>query len=302
MSSIDLSFRTMWRLVGERDAWSPSRLTLRFKKLLLAAVHSADQLQILAVLGHPAYRGLRRAYPRLPFKYLQDKYLAYGFTLEERAACLLHHYRRLLDHVPHGVLRGLPECAAVLLEMRDEDASYTVTLNLPELFQDEGELSLNLQADGEEIFILSFTVVPGRVVQSEGREVLLITRLQGVPGKFEQIRQMTKVMHDVGPGAFLVAVLHGIAEAWEIREMAGICARKQHSYEEKYAELLTIAYDDFFTELGAVRNGKGLFVSPIPLPLKPLSQVKSGHKLRTRKKRAFKHAIAAQVSRALREL
>jgi uncharacterized protein VirK/YbjX len=302
MNSIDLSFRTVWRLVGERDAWSPSRLTLRFKKLLVATAHAADQLQILVVLGHPAYRGLKRAYPRLPFKYLQDKYLAYGFTLEERAACLLHHYRRLLDHVPHGILRGLPECAAVLLEMRDEDASYTVTLNLPELFQDEGELSLNLQADGEEIFVLSFTVVPGRVVQSEAENVLLITRLQGVPGKFEQIHQMTKAMHDVGPGAFLVAVLQGIAEAWEIREMAGICALKHRSYEETCAARLTAVYDDFFTELGAVRNGKGFFVSPLPLPQKPLSQVKAGHKLRTREKRAFKQEIAEQVSRALRAL
>lgn len=302
MNSIDLPFRTLWRLVGERDAWSPSRLTRRFKKLLVATAHAADQLQILAIVGHPAFRGLWRAYPRLPFKYLQDKYLAYGFTLEERADCLLHHYRRLLRTVPHRVLRGLPECAAVLLEMRDESATYTVTMNLPELFQDEGELSLNLQADGEEIFVLSFTVVPGRVVQSEAEEVLLITRLQGVPGKFEQIRQMTKAMHDVGPGAFLVTVLQGIAETWEIREMAGICARKQRSYEERYAELLTIAYDDFFMELGAVQNGKGLFVSPIPLPLKPLVQVKAGHKLRTRKKRAFKQEIAAQVSRTLQEL
>jgi len=302
MNSIDLSFRTVWRLVGERDAWSPSRLTLRFKKLLLAAAHSWDQMQILVVLGHPAYRGLKRAYPRLPFKYLEDKYLAHGFNREERAVCLLHHYRRLLRTLPHRVLRGLPQCAAVLLEMRDEGTCYTVTMNLPELFQDEGELSLNLQADGEEIFVLSFTVVPGRVVQSEAEEVLLITRLQGVPGKFEQVRRMTKAMHDVGPGAFLVAVLHGIAEAWEIREMAGISARKQHSYEEKYAELLTIAYDDFFTELGAVQNGKGLFVSPIPLPLKPLAQVKAGHKLRTRKKRAFKQAVAAQVSQTLQEL
>jgi hypothetical protein len=55
-------------------------------------------------------------------------------------------------------------------------------------------------------------------------------------------------------------------------------------------------------ELGAVQNGKGLFVSPIPLPLKPLAQVKAGHKLRTRKKRAFKQEIAAQVSRTLQEL
>jgi hypothetical protein len=274
----------------------------RCKKLFLIASHAADQVQILAILGHPAYGGLRRVYPRLPFKYLADKYLAHSFTLEERAACLLHHYRRLLRKLPHQVLRSLPECAAVLFEMRHEDACYAVTMSLPGLFQDEGELSLNLQVDGENVFVLSFTVVPGRVVQTEAEDVLLITRLQGVPGAFDPIQKMTKAMHDVGPGAFLFAALQGIAEEWEIGEMAGISARNHRSYEEGHTVLLTDAYDDFFRELGAVRNGKEFLVSPLPLPQKPLSQVKAGHKLRTRKKRAFKQEIAAQVSRTLREL
>lgn len=302
MISNDLSFRTVWRLVGERDAWSPSRLAVRFKKLLLAASHAADQLHILAILSHPAYRGLRRVYPRLPFKYLEDNYLVHGLPLEERAACLLHHYRRLLRTVPHGFLRRLPECDTVLYEMRDEDACYAVTISLPGLFQDEGELSLKLQVDGAEIFVLSFTVVPGRVVRSAGAEVLLITRLQGVPGGFGQIHRVTRAMHNVGPAALLVAALQGIAEAWGIREMAGICARNHRSYEDTCAARLTGVYDDFFRELGAIRNEAEFFVSPLPLPQKPLSQVKAGHKLRTREKRAFKQEIAEQVVGALQEL
>jgi uncharacterized protein VirK/YbjX len=302
MTANGLSFHTLWRLLAEPAAWSPARLIVRFRKLFLATVHAPYQLRILVTLSHPAYRGLRRVYPRLPFKYLEEQYLVRGFTLRERAACLLHHYRRLKHRLPHRVLRGISDRAAVLMEMRREDTCYAVTMGLPELFQDEGELSLHLQVDGAAVFVLSFTVVPGWVVESKAADVLLITRLQGVPGVFAQIHRVTKALHDVAPGALLVAALQGIAEAWEIREMAGVCARNHRSYEEACAAQLTAAYDAFFTELGAVRNGKELFVSPLPLAQKPLSRVKPGHKLRTREKRAFKTAVAAQVLRTLSEL
>jgi hypothetical protein len=298
-----LPIGSLWKLVGERAAWLPSRLFVRLRKLLLIAARAPEQVQILAILGHPAYAGLRRAFPRLPFKYLEDRYLAEGLTLEDRAACLLHHYRRLLHKLPHGVLRGLAEQEAELLEMRDaEGARYAVKMGLPRLFQDEGEMLLKLQVDGTEIFVLSFTMTPGRVVGSRNEDVLLITRLQGVPGRFEEIQRTTRALNDVAPGAFLMAALQGLAEAWGIREMAAICARRHRSYEARYAGELTAAYDEFFLALGAQRNGKEFFVSRLPLSLKPLTLVKRGHKLRTRQKRAFKQEIAERVARRLQEM
>jgi hypothetical protein len=277
-------------------------LTARFKKLLLATGRAADQLRILAVFNHPAYRELKRAYPRLPFKYLEENYLAHGFTLEQRAACLLHHYRKLLRTMPRGFLRRLPECGAVVWKMSNDEALYSARMGLPGLFQDEGELSLRLLTDQAEAFVLSFTVVPGWVVQSAGSEALLITRLQGVPGACGEIHRTTKALHNVGPAALLIAALQGVADAWGVREMAGISARRHRSYDDNCAARLVAVYDGFFMELGAVQNEAGFFVSPIPLPQKPLSQVKAGHKLRTKEKRAFKQEITEQVARRLREM
>jgi uncharacterized protein VirK/YbjX len=302
MITARLSVNSLWKLAGERAAWSPSRLLVRVQKLCLAAGHPIRHGRIYAVLGHPSYAALRSAYPRTPFKYLERDYLFRGLTLAERADCLLLHHRKLLEKLPDRFLRRLPGRDADLLKFEDELSRYSVTMGLPGLFQDEGELSLNLEVDGERVFVLSFTVIPGRVVQSDATDVLLVTRLQGEPGRSEQIRQATKAMHSVGPPALLLAALQGIAEAWEIREMAGVPARRLRSYEEQYAAHLTATYDDFFLELGVVQNEAGFFVSPIPLPQKPMREIKAGHKLRTKAKRAFKLQIAQEMAVFLKEL
>jgi hypothetical protein len=111
----------------------------------------------------------------------------------------------------------------------------------------------------------------------------------------------TKALHDVGPAALLLAALQGLAHAFGISELAGVCATRQSSYTKELSSLYRSAYDDFFAELEAARNPDGFFVSPIPLPEKPVACVKQGHRLRTREKRAFKRRIAADVCRLLLE-
>jgi hypothetical protein len=70
---------------------------------------------------------------------------------------------------------------------------------------------------------------------------------------------------------------------------------------EEFSSHYRSAYDDFFAELGATRNSAGFFVSPIPMPEKPVASIKQGHKLRTREKRAFKLQVAADVCQLLLE-
>jgi hypothetical protein len=178
-------------------------------------------------------------------------------------------------------------------------ARYEITLCYSRDIEKEGELSLNLHVDGAIVFVLSFNIVPGWVVKSQAAEVLLITRLQGTRGYYSQIRLATKVLHDVGPAALLLAALQGLTQAFGIGEMTGVCATRQSSYSEEFSSHYRSAYDDFFAELGAVRNSAGFFVSPIPMPEKPVAEVKQGHKLRTREKRAFKQQVAADVCRLL---
>jgi uncharacterized protein VirK/YbjX len=285
-------------LARKRESWSPARIA---RVAWCALTNISKGREILQLLKLPAYADLVRIDPRFSFKSLIRDYLVRGFTISERTACFLHHYKRLHAGMSPSLLHRTLHEHVTIFESLADGARYEIALCYSKDIEKEGELSLNLHVDGDIVFVLSFNIVPGWVVKSQAAEVLLITRLQGTRGYYRQIRIATKALHDVAPAALLLAALQGLAHAFGIGEMAGVCATRQSSYSEEFSSHYRSAYDDFFAELGAARNPDGFFISPIPLPEKPFACVKEGHKLRTREKRAFKREIAADVCRLLLE-
>jgi len=235
--------------------------------------------------------------PRFPLKYSGLDYLARGLTVEQQAECFIHHYRRVPDVLSEEVLVRVLLDGFLLDEIREGDDRFTVTMGLSRPWDDEGEFSLNFEVNGEVVFILSFTIVPGSVVQSEAREVVLVSRLQGVKGCYDEIQRATRTLYDVAPHALLFAALCGVAEAFGIKAMAGITGSMKpefHFYEGEAAHIRQ-AYDGFFTELGATKGRADFYLGPIPPHEKPMSTIKQGHKIRTRKKRAFKREITQRI-------
>jgi uncharacterized protein VirK/YbjX len=254
------------------------------------------QFEILRIVSSPMLFGLVRRAPILPFKYLAKGYLARGLTVKERASCLAHHYRRLKAKVPASIVSQVLYRDITLLQRQTPNGLYKVILGFEGHAVREGELFLHLRVDGSTIFVLQFTVIPGWVVKSKVSDVLLISRLQGMKGCFPQIHQATKAFNDVAPSALLLSALQGIAEAYGVQEMAGVCATRQFSHCDEYAESFKRQYDDFWLDIGADRATDIFFSSPLPPREKPLMLVNNGHKARARKKRAFKQQIATEVS------
>jgi hypothetical protein len=232
-------------------------------------------------------------------KYLTPNYLAHGLTVPERAECILHHYWRLLETLPDAFSRQILHEDVTIHEIIAAGSRFTLTIGLSSTNAIEGELSLHLQVDGKIVFVLSFTIVPGRVVESQASEVLFITRLQGVKGAYAEISAATKALHDVAPDALLLAALQGVAMAFNIDEIAAVSAARQSSYRRDSAASFTEAYDDFFAELGISKGVTGFYHTPVPIELKPLSLIKPGHKLRTKEKRAFKQQVALACAGSL---
>jgi uncharacterized protein VirK/YbjX len=168
---------------------------------------------------------------------------------------------------------------------------FMLTMGMSKPSFKEGELSLYLRVDGNIVFVLSFTIVPGGVVNSQAAGILLITRLQGVKGAFSHISDATKTLHDVAPDALLFAALQGIANAFGISEIVAVSAVRQSYFSQDTAAIFKEAYDDFFAGLGISKNAAGFFRIPLPFQEKPLAFIKHGHKIRTREKRAFKQQV-----------
>jgi uncharacterized protein VirK/YbjX len=288
--------RPLSMVASRKETWSPARVA-RVSWSILTNLDAA--FRILRLFKLTAFRDFLHSNPRFLFKCLIRDYLAQGLSVAESMACFLHHYKRLHADLPGALLQRTLCSTITLHEGMQDDTPYSITLAFSREFEKEGELSLDLLVDSAPVFVLSFTIVPGWVVKSEAKDVLLISRLQGVHGYFKQIRRVTKALHDVGPPALLLAALQGFAAAFGIDEFAAVSATRQSSYTEQLSGLYIDAYDDFFSGFGLVIRDSGFFLSPIPHQEKPISSIKQGHKLRTKEKRAFKRQIVQAVRRTL---
>ena len=224
-------------------------------------------------------------------KYLTPDYLVRGLTVAERASCFLHHYKKLHSILSADLFSRILREDIPIYEIREGINRFTVTVGLSRPYDEEGELSLLLQMNNEIIFVLAFTIVPGGVVRSPAAETLLITRLQGVKGASSKISDATRAMQDVAPRAMLFAALQGIAATFGIAEISAIPGVRQTSYLRQCAASFKEAYDDFFVELGMSSRDAGFYYASLPHQAKPLASIKHGHKLRTKKKRAFKQQV-----------
>jgi uncharacterized protein VirK/YbjX len=281
-------------LLFARDRYylSPARI---FRFLWGVSTDIPRQLEIFRLMRIPAYADFLLADPRFRFKFLIRNYLVRGLSTAQRTACFLHHYKRLHASMSSDLLHRTLYQSVTVLDAQRGNIHIEISLCFSRPFEKEGELSLNLHVDGAVVFVLSFTIIPGWVVQSEAEEVLLISRLQGTNGYYPEIRAATKIMQNVGPAALLLAALHGIAKAFGISWMAAVSCTCQSSYTEELSLSYRNAYDDFFSEIGVAKNAAGFFLSTIPPEVRPMSSIKQGHKIRTREKRQLKRQIAEDV-------
>ncbi|MGA2537962.1 MAG: DUF535 family protein [Terracidiphilus sp.] len=275
-------------LARQRKTWSPDLLAgVLWRGLTNIGAHR----KVLQLLRLPALAETARNTPRFSFKYLTHDYLVRGLTTPQRASCFLHHYTRLHAALPDGLLRQALRSEVMLHEIHVDPHRFAITVGLSRDFDKEGELSVTLHVDGGAVFLISFTFVPGHIVKSNADEVLLISRVQGMKGAYRQVHLATKTLHDVAPGALLLAVVQGIASAFNIGEIVAVTAARQSSYTDESSVEFRQAYDEFFIGIGLTANADGLFRTPVPIEAKPLAHVKRGHKIRTKEKRAFKQTV-----------
>jgi uncharacterized protein VirK/YbjX len=259
--------------------------------------------EILSTLRLQPFEAITQNNPRLALKFVVPGYLAQSFTVRERASCFLHHYRHLHAALPESVLRKILQEDVTLQSFSKGVHSFSFTLSLPEpCFDQEGELSLNLQVDGKKVFNLSFTIVPGRVLKSEVAEALLISRLQGTPGCNSQIKLARKELKDYSPRGLLLAALQGIADALGIREIAAVNASNQKSYTKGCPAILKNGYDLFFTKAGMVETSVGFYSSPVPIQGRPLASFKGRARARAKKRRAIRQQIRLACADSISEI
>ncbi len=245
------------------------------------------------------------ANPKFLFKHLPPKYLLRDIPARTRTACFVHHYRRLHMLLSERLFERVLEEDIVLYRICTEEHRFGISLGRARDVKGtrqvahEGELNLNLVVDDALVYVLSFTIVPGWVVDAEAAEVLVITRVQGSLNVYAQISQVSRSMHGIPPEMLLITALQGVSEAFGIRTMAGVSAERHLCYDLEDEALFKRAYDELFTKIGAVKNDAGYYLAALPLAERAPAQGKRG-KSRTKARRALKQQVAASACGCLR--
>ncbi|MFX6724667.1 DUF535 family protein, partial [Acinetobacter baumannii] len=84
------------------------------------------------------------------------------------------------------------------------------------------------------------------------------------------------------PSHALFAALKGVCEAFGVKTVVGCPSIRQIKFNLELEALFTSNYEEFFATVGAVQRADGYFEMALPGTERPLSEIKRGHRIRTR--------------------
>ena len=228
------------------------------------------------------------------------RYLARAFRGERKAEICAFHHQWMLANVAPFALIALIAGQVTLWSHEAAGTAYAVKLRVDRWVAREGELTLEMYGDRTPLYSLSFSLVPPGAVPlaAASAPTLLVSRLQGAKDRFEALRRATKALSEVAPRAAVFATLSGIARACGIGQVAGVAAENFITFAPERRDELARQYDEFFVALDAQGPQDGFYLVDLSAPPKPIGEVKPGHRIRTRRKRALKEEIAARTAAA----
>lgn len=271
----------------------------KFRKLVLdESIVSMviGHFAVLRVMSHRVTIPLTNRHPDLPIKYFKN-YLANSFSKKSRREILKLHYQYLAEHVVESFYNEIIESAPLLWNATIDENRYTISLSFNTKLHHEGDLSLTFSQNDMWIYELSFTIVPGAVINSAADRVLFVGRVQGAKQK-TAIKTATKECHDISPPYLLMAAAQSIAGALAIDVIGGVCNREQLARLEDDASMFFFDYDAFWESFVVRETGATFYEIQVPLLHKPIEQIKICHRRRTRRKRQFRDRIASSVAQS----
>jgi uncharacterized protein VirK/YbjX len=258
-------------------------------------IHPRTCFKVVRVLSSVETWPVLRAEPRLLFKYLSD-YLGADLSRKERASILIDHYAFLTNRLRGNFFRMIVDCRVELWRQKIGEHMVRICLTFPRTTtaHHEGDLSLVFEANGVEIYVLSFAIGPGSIAGLPASRVIYIARVQGKGKGLHLIRTATKMCLDISPPALLLAAAEGVATALGLSHMVGIGADNHISANGDFNGMVK-AYDEFWLAAGGLRLERNLYHLQVPSTHKPIQSIKQNHRSRVLRKREYKFAVKEQV-------
>ncbi len=266
--------------------------SLRRSRMLLDLPETRRLLASRSLAAHAAAEGGGDAL----FFLSSRSYLARGLGARARIAAAACHYldqdRRFDDtwfNKVHGDGEGL-----VLWRHPVAPHDHDIVLRKGRDVADEGALSLIFRVDGGIHCVLSFSRVPGRILQVPGGSdlphcVWFITRKHLTMERGYQA-DFHRAFHRVGPARMALAAFSGMVRRLGATCAVAIGAAHQPSNHTERNDRFVIAYDDFWRTCGAVPMGDD-YLLPLPLPHRPLDSLPAPKRKRSRMRQEVQYEV-----------
>lgn len=284
------------RLLG-----SPLKLFKRVRQGLYFISHRADHAEYMRVIRRARAAGVAPADKLIDLKYL-GVYLSEFMSTETRRRILMDHYAFLSNTVA-GAGRGTSWAAGVTIWQRRDDAigqDFRIVLEQSALSPMEGESQLRFEMGERTLCTLTFSFLHGASIDLPHAQIMFIGGVQGGLNCQQEIRIAAKSNGEIVPNALLLIAAKGIAEALDVGHIVGVASDGQAAMG--YArEKIRFSYDAMWLDAGAIHTAGGFFIVT-PGVEKPIDDIASKHRSRSRRKRQLKVAIKDRIRRETAEL
>ncbi len=272
------------------------RAFFRFASIL---GHLSRHRDLFEVITHPHIIGLTRCHPRLGYRYLAP-YLARGFDRNTRLDIMANHYRYLSNYVGPNILACIYDESPVIWQECIDGQLFCITLSFPKENDYEGDLCLSFQTGSVSLYSIVLTIAPGRSINLQSDQVLLISAIQGAVGKIDSIRHATKICHGSAPVYLLLTAAEALALSLDIDTIVGMSASQQIARINNTGCHRFFDYDGFWMEFTGAMTIRDFYPTPVPFPEKPLAAFKSNRRSRTLRRRCLKNQIFHQTQTWIR--
>lgn len=262
-------------------------------KLSHSALTPISQTLIFLLFTSFPLRNVFRKRPRIVFKYLHQ-YLFLSMGRTARLAAFLFHYRFILAYATTGFYSELIARKHIVWKTSLAAGELKIRLTFPFPDDQEGDLSLVASVDSQQLYILSFSIIQGALIGLPHPQVIFIARIQGL-SDIETIRHVTSQCEDITPPALLMSALEGLTQAFCIPVIVGVSASEQLS-SAKLTNGRSLVFDyDFYWESMGGEKSTDHFIFQVPFIHKPIEEIRSNHRRRTIKKRAYRKSVSELV-------
>lgn len=269
-------------------------------KSLMAATHVVlnlpDHLRLQRALAHPAIAVRAKTDPEMGYRYLRTTYLGHQFPVRQRLKISVNHFRHLSTFFTEEFITQTNDDGRPLWQARFDDLACDIVLRFPEYYNFDGDLCLAFRVDGKDVYVITFSIAPARIVGARGWQTLLISGIQGINGKIDLIRKATAYCNEVSPPHLLIAAAEALALSLGIRMLVGIGSNPALERDGDAARgRFSFNYDNFWQPIAGDKNASNLYYIPLPFADKPIEAVQSKHRSRALRRRESRNKMRGEI-------